>query len=203
MLRVFLISFFVSFLGSIPPGTINITSMQMAIQGKVRAAYFLATGATIVEFVYVMLVLQLHMRLLDDLTFTHHFSLITACVLTVLGFISLLGSKKAKINEAESPKGRTGFYKGLLLGLLNPLAIPFWIGVTFYLESHDWIVLNTPTSWAYAFGVFLGSIALLFLVVRIGKRYSDLANNYFLVHFLPGGTLLVLGVYHFYQWFAV
>ena len=200
-LQVFVVAFIVSFFGSIPPGTINITVMQMGVQGKLRAAYFLVTGACMVEFLYAWLVVRFQLFLNENLTFTHHFTLITGLVLTALGLYSLFSkSSSSSIKINTGAKGRTGFLKGVILGFLNPLAIPFWLAVTAYLQQNGWIELSDAGLWSYLSGIFLGSVIVLFLAVRLGNQFTRISDNRWLVHYLPGLAFLALGLYNFYQW---
>lgn len=200
-LQVFIVAFIVSFFGSIPPGTINITVMQMGVQGKLRAAYFLVIGACIVEFFYAMLVVRFQIFLNENITFTHHFTLITGVVLTALGLYSIFSkSSSSSIKVNTGVKGRTGFLKGIILGFLNPLAIPFWLAVTAYLQQGGWIELSDFRFWAYLIGIFLGSVIVLILAVRLGNRFTRISDNRWLAHMLPGLAFISLGLYNFYQW---
>ena len=199
--QVFLVAFIVSFFGSIPPGTINITVMQMGVQGKLRAAYFLVLGATLVEFVYALLVVRFQLFMSNNLTFTHHFTLITGVVLCALGVYSLMStSNSSSVKVDASTQRRNGFIKGVILGVLNPLAIPFWLAVTAYLEQEQWITLLGASFWLYLIGIFLGSVAVLFLAIRLGNRFTKISDNRLLVHVLPGLTFISLGFYNLYQW---
>lgn len=203
IIQAFLVAFIVSFLGSIPPGTINITVMQMGLLGKLREAYFLVLGATIVEFFYAMLVVRFQIFLNENVTFTHHFTLITSIVLTLLGIYSLLTRSYSKSVKVKSDsKGRTGFAKGLALGFLNPLAIPFWLAVTAYLQQSGWVSLEGASFWSYLLGIFAGSVLVLYLAIRLGNKFTRISDNYMLVHVLPGVAFLSLGIYYFYQWLA-
>lgn len=200
-LQVFVVAFIVSFFGSIPPGTINITVMQMGIQAKLRAAYFLVIGATLVEFIYAMLVVRFQIFLNDNITFTHHFTLITAIVLITLGMYSLRSKRSSgAIKAPQEIRGRSGFLKGIILGFLNPLAIPFWLAVTAYLQQHAWIDLTGFGFWAYLSGIFLGSIVVLFLAVRLGNQFTRISDNRWLVQVLPGLVFISLGAYNLFQW---
>ncbi len=202
-LQVFFIAFIISLLGSIPPGTINITAMKMGILGMTRAAYFLILGATIVEFFYASLVLKFQQFLSRNIEFTHHFTLVTGIVLCILGILSIRShSTSETIALKSAERGRNGFAKGIVLGFLNPLSIPFWLAVTAYLQSHGWISVEGWSFWTYLVGIFLGSIVTLILAIRLGNRFTAISDNQLLVHVLPGVTFLSLGAYNLYLWFV-
>src|SRR5687767_9660491 len=53
LLRVFVTGLFISFLGTLPLGTLNLASMQISISDGIRPAIYFALGALLVEVVYV------------------------------------------------------------------------------------------------------------------------------------------------------
>ena len=91
--------------------------------------------------------------------------------------------------------GRHGFMRGLILGLLNPMTIPFWLAITTYLENDSWIDVEGYGFWIYLLGLASGTFCLLLTVNASGKRFTKVADNPFLVHKVPGFILLGLGVY--------
>jgi len=55
LIRIFFTGMLVSFLGSLPLGTLNIAAMQLAISDGVLAAMLFSTGSLLVEIIYVRL----------------------------------------------------------------------------------------------------------------------------------------------------
>ena len=55
ILRVFLMGLMISFLGSLPLGTLNIAAMQLAISDGVQQAILFSLGSLSAEVVYVRL----------------------------------------------------------------------------------------------------------------------------------------------------
>ncbi|MEM9326355.1 MAG: LysE family transporter [Bacteroidota bacterium] len=200
-IQVFFIAFAISLLGSIPPGTINITAMKMGILGQTRPAYFLILGATIVEFFYAFLVLKFQQFINRNIELASHFTLVTGLVLCILGIYSLRSHSTSETVKLQGVERRSnGFVKGVALGFLNPLAIPFWLTVTVYLETNGWIQAEGVSFWTYLIGIFFGSIVTLVLAIRLGNRFTAISDNQLLVHVLPGVVFLSLGGYNLYQW---
>lgn len=202
-LQVFIVAFIVSYFGSIPPGTINITSMQLSVQGLKRPAFFFALAASLTEFVYAGVTVKFQIFLSERPGFTENFTIITAIAMIVLGVINLFSKTDTEklINRTAEIKGRNGFRKGVLLGILNPLTIPFWLTVTSYLQANHWISLREYNFWLYITGLTLGTFMLLLTVNRLGRKFTNIANNQFLVHKVPGIAFVGLGLYNLYQWF--
>lgn len=201
-LQVAIIAFVVSYLGSVPPGTINVTSMQLSVRQQSRAAFFFALAASLTEFVYAGVTVRFQLYLSEKPIFTTYFQLITAIAMLLLGLINLLTkkSKKSVLDRKLRLKGRSGFKRGVVLGVLNPLTIPFWLTVTAYLQSNDWILLNGSGFWFYLMGISTGTFCLLLTVNKLGTRFARIADNAFLVYRIPGIIFIALGIYNVVIW---
>src|SRR6267378_710352 len=53
LLRIFFTGLFISFLGTLPLGTLNVAAMQIAVSDGVRVAIYFALGVLLVEIIYV------------------------------------------------------------------------------------------------------------------------------------------------------
>ncbi len=199
--QVFLISFGISLIGTIPPATINITVMQLSLKKKVRSALSLSLGAALIDTTYAGLAVQIQIYLAEQLEFTNYFYLIAALVLLTLGIISIRAKMpEPDIKPVDSEK--TGFLKGVILGVLNPLAMPFWLFWTTYFQVNGWINLEGLNYWSYVLGVLLGELTLLFVIVKVGKRFTRVSNNKMIVNTIPGIVFMILGLLNFGQWIS-
>ena len=196
ILQTLIVSFVVSYIGSIPPGTINVSVMQLSMQRKHRAAIFLAFAASAIEFVYAGVTVQFHIFLNTNEHLANYFRIITSIALIGLGLWNILSKASASSVESKTDTtGRHGFYKGMILGILNPMTIPFWLAITTYLENDGWIDVSNFGFWMYLIGLSTGTFCLLLTVDALGKRFTKIADNSMLVHKVPGFLLLGLGVY--------
>lgn len=200
-LIVFSLGFLFSFIGSIPPGTLNVTILQLALQNKVAIARRFAIAVAIVEYPYAWIGVQFEYWLSSSPMIISNFKLIAAVVMTGLGIINLLPPRPStgfskKISES-------GFRRGLVLSVLNPMAIPYWMGFTAYMKAEGWIHLSTP--WhlhSYVLGTSIGALALLYLLIHFANRLAPYAQGNRTVRIIPGLVLLVLGLYAFIRYFA-
>ena len=197
--QVFLLSYGISLLGTIPPATINITVMQLSLKKRARSALSLSLGAAILDTMYAGLAVKIQTYLSEQIEVTNYFYLIAALVLLVLGIFSIL-TKPAPVEVAIDDNEKAGFMKGVVLGALNPLAMPFWLGVTTYLQLQGLINLEGINYWSYMLGVFLGELSLLAIIVKVGKRFDRVAHNRVIVNVIPGIALTVLGLVNLGQW---
>lgn len=199
LLTVFLLAFFFSFVGSIPPGTLNLSVIQLGLDHKIGAAWRFALAAAVVEYPYAWIAVKFSDLITASPVVLENIQLITAIIMVTLGVIDLLPSRRS--SPIIQKFSNSGFRRGLVLSVLNPLALPFWIGVTAYLKSQGWIDLSTvPMFQAYLVGISLGALALLmccaYLAKKIVARFSDVSR----LKKIPGYLLLAFGLYAFVQY---
>jgi len=191
---VFIVGAFFSFIGSIPPGTLNLSVLQLGLEGKVKTAMRFALAVAIIEYPYTWIGVQFEYWITSSPMVISNFQLITAVAMLAIGIFNLWSAEKPtnfSVKFSES-----GFRRGLILSLFNPMAIPFWIGVTAYLKAQGWIDLHSVLLLhSYVFGTSIGALVLLTLFTFLAKRLSVYVQNNRFVKRVPGFTLLILGLY--------
>jgi threonine/homoserine/homoserine lactone efflux protein len=136
----FSLAFFFSFTGSLTPGTVNLSCVQLGLEHKARLAWRFALAAAMVEYGYAFLAVTFEKLITSSPLIIRNFHLLAAIVMLTLGILT--------IRSVSAPSNLTlrfqnsGFRRGLVLGILNPLAMPFWIGIVAYLKSVHWINLS-------------------------------------------------------------
>ena len=197
LVSLFFVGLFFSFIGSIPPGTINVSVLQLSIAGHFRTAMRFAVSATIVEFVYALIAIQFQFAISSSEVIQANFHIISATVMLLLGVMNLWPAKnKSRIRESFSA---SGFRRGLVISLLNPLAIPYWIGVTAFLQHQQWIVLNDNNKYIYVSGISTGTFLLLLTLSLLANLVAPFVQNSQLVKKLPGLIFLALGLYSMFK----
>lgn len=199
-LLTFILAFFFSFIGSIPPGTINITVVQLGLEKRINIAMRLTLAAALIEYPYAWIAVKFEHLITSSPWIIDNINLLAAVVMTLLGIFNLLPSHSTpKFTQRFT---ESGFRRGLILGILNPLAIPYWIGVTAYLKSQHWIDVSTTLNLhSYLLGVSLGALVLLALLAYLAKKVVAEFLHSPWVKKIPGFMLLGLGVYAFIQYF--
>ena len=196
LVLAFILGAVFSFVGSIPPGTLNLTVLQLGLQGKTAIALRFALAVTIVEYPYAWIAVEFESWITSRPVVTENFQLITAIVMTVIGILNLItANRPGGIAERFD---NSGFRRGMILSILNPMAIPFWIAVTAYLKSNGWLKISEPLLLhSYVFGTSVGVMVLLLLFIFLSRRFSGYAQGNIWVKRFPGIVLLVLGLYAF------
>ncbi len=194
VLFTFAVAFFLSFIGTIPPGTLNLTIIQLGLNRRINIAWRMAIAAALIEYPYAWLAIEFQELITKSSIITSNFKLLTGIVMILLGAFSLWSSRKpSKLSHRFQ---ESGFRKGIVLGLLNPLAVPFWMAMTAYSKSHGWIDLSTRVEvHAYLLGVSAGTLVLFMLLAYLARMVvSQFQTNAFLQK-TPGVVLVLLGTY--------
>ena len=182
-----------SFVGSIPPGTLNILVLQMGLENKIRTALRFALAVSIVEYPYAWIAVVFEDLITSSPLVLSNFQLTGATVMTTIGVFSLWSARQP--SQFSIKFQESGFRRGLLLSILNPQAIPFWIAITAYLKAQDWIDLSTALSLhSYLIGTSVGVMILLIALAVMARKVSSTFQTNRLLRMLPGGILILLGL---------
>ena len=199
LLQVFLIGLVFSFIGSIPPGTLNPAVLQLGMEYKIKTALRFSLAVAIIEYPYAWIAVVFEDWVTSSPIIIENFQLITAVVMTVLGGFTLWSARKP--SEFSVRFNESGFRRGIVLSILNPMAIPFWIGITAFLKAQNWIDLSSQILiHSYVFGTSVGVMILLALFTFLAKKLAPYVKDHRYVKFVPGLTLLVLGIYAFVKY---
>lgn len=192
VISTFLVAFLLSFLGSIPPGTLNLTALQLGLEQKTKLGIRFALAASIIEYPYAWIAVTFEKAITSSGDAERLLQLIAAIAMIIFGALNLLSATSKKpLSLANS-----GFRRGIIMGILNPLALPFWIGVTAYLKSLGFITLSSAAEiQAYLLGVVFGAFILLVAILYSARRALVYLSNDRLAKRVPGFTLIALGVY--------
>lgn len=202
LLLSFLIAFGFSFIGTIPPGTINLTIIQLGLDNKTSVAWRFALGAAMVEYPYAWLAVEFESLITSSPAVTENFELISAIVMTSLGILTLWSLNRTKQSTIARKFQESGFRRGFILGVLNPLALPFWVAMTAYIKSQGWIDLSGNLEMhAYLLGVSLGGLSLLMIFALLARQVVAYFQQNAFIKKIPGITLLVLGIYATIRYF--
>lgn len=166
-LRIFFTGLSISFLGTLPLGTLNITAMQIAVSDGVEPALWFVTGALIVEVVYVRVSL-----VAMDWVFKHDrlfkwLEWITVLIIVALAISNLYASTQPGVHKNVLLSGTIHrFWLGIMMSAVNPVQIPFWFGWSTVLFTKNVLQHNNAHYNAYIAGIgtgtFIGDLVFIF-----------------------------------------
>lgn len=189
--------FVLSFIGSLPLGTISAITTDTAVKNGLLAAIWVALGASMVEFFQAMLALQLSHELSSNPQIKPWLVLISIPILIILSIYLFYQARKPVPIQVKPISYGKGFLKGALVSLVNVLAIPYWVFYGSYLVGMELISLEKLEHHAgFSLGVSLGTFIVLYLYARLGdwlRKYSKRITQY--VNLFMAAVLLLLAIY--------
>ena len=196
MFRLFVTGLFISFLGALPMGTLNMSAMQIAITDGYYPAVLFALGALLVEMIYVRMTLvamgwfRAHKKLLMVMEWL---TLIIILVLAVSSFYTAM-HPTLKANPILS-NSVNRFWLGAGLSAINPLQIPFWFGWSAVLTGKGILVRHRYNYVYYILGIGIGTFIGFTVFIFGGKLLVDrLDAQQNIVQWILGGIFLITGI---------
>ncbi|MFN9783860.1 MAG: LysE family translocator, partial [Sphingobacteriales bacterium] len=196
MFRLFVTGLFISFLGALPMGTLNISSMQIAITDGYYPAVLFALGALLVEMIYVRMTLvamdwfRAHKKLLQVMEWL---TLVIILVLAASSFYTAM-HPTLKANPILSNSIHR-FWLGAGLSAINPLQIPFWFGWSTVLTGKGILVREGFNYVYYILGIGIGTFIGFTVFIFGGKLLVDrLDAQQNLIQWILGGIFLITGI---------
>ena len=196
MFRLFVTGLFISFLGALPMGTLNISSMQIAITDGYYPAVLFALGALLVEMIYVRMTLvamdwfRAHKKLLQVMEWL---TLVIILVLAASSFYTAM-HPTLKANPILSNSIHR-FWLGAGLSAINPLQIPFWFGWSTVLTGKGILVREGFNYVYYILGIGIGTFIGFTVFIFGGKLLVDrLDAQQKLIQWILGGIFLITGI---------
>lgn len=178
LLRIFFTGMFISFLGSLPLGTLNVAALQISVSDGLMPAFYFAIGALTAEIIYVRLSLiamdwiqrqKKLFRLLEWVT------LLIVVALAVSSFYAAVHPEVKKNVILSSTLHR--FWLGLFMSALNPMQIPFWFGWSTVLLTKKILQPKQKHYNSYIGGIGVGTLLGNGVFIFGGKLIADKVNN--------------------------
>ncbi len=186
----------VSFLGSLPLGTLNIAAMQISISSGVTAAMLFSVGSLIAEIIYVRISLvamdwvRKQERILKALEWV---TLLIVTALAIFSFYAALHPKVEKNMVLDSPLPK--IVLGFVMSAVNPVQIPFWFGWSTVLFSKKILLPRNDHYNTYILGIglgtFMGNALFIFGGLLIASKIN---NNQHILNWVIGGIFALTAV---------
>src|SRR6266478_2522675 len=129
LFRVFFWGMLVSFLGSLPLGTMNVTVTQISVQRGIGDGLSFAIGSMLIEIIIVRIALVSMKWLAKQHRLFRLLEYITTSVILFLAIASFIAAYRMTGFASSFPiQNIKPFWTGAFLSLTNPLHIPFWLG---------------------------------------------------------------------------
>lgn len=186
----------VSFLGSLPLGTLNVAAMQISVTDGISPAILFSLGSLSVEVVYVRLSLvamdwvrkqEKLFKILEWLT------LLIVSALAVSSFYAAMNPKVGENFILSSTLHR--FFLGVVMSAVNPVQIPFWFGWSTVLFTRGILRPRNDHYNIYIVGIGLGTLIGNCIFIFGGLLIAEkLSNNQHILNWIIGGIFAITAI---------
>jgi threonine/homoserine/homoserine lactone efflux protein len=194
--RIFFTGMMISFLGSLPLGTLNVAVMQISISDGLHPAILFSLGSLTAEIVYVRLSLiamdwvrkqQKLFKILEWVTFG------IVLALAVSSFYAALHPKVEKNVILSSTLNR--YILGLVMSAVNPVQIPFWFGWSTVLFTKKVLLPRNDHYNVYIIGIGVGTLFGNCVFIFGGKLIaSRISANQHIMNWIIGGIFALTAI---------
>ena len=194
LMKVFFWGMMISFLGSLPLGTLNVAAMQIGIQESIRNAMYFSIGSLCVEMVYVRISLVGIDWVRKQVVLMKVMEWITLAIILALAIGSFIAATRQG-GEAKNillNNHMNRFLLGMFMCAINPVQIPFWFGWSTVLFTKK---ILEPGNGQYNFyivgigvGTLFGNAVFIFGGQWVVKR---IANSEHYLNWIIGSVFAV------------
>lgn len=186
----------VSFLGTLPLGTLNVAAMQISVQENVKNAIMFALGNLTVEMFYVRVSLVGINWIRKQKKLFRWMEWITLAIVIALAVGSFIAA--AKPHEAKNvmlDNNINRYLLGLMLSAISPVQIPFWFGWSTVLFTKNILLPKNSFYNLYIVGIGLGTLLGNCVFIFGGKWIvNELNGSQSLMNWIIGGIFAVTAV---------
>ena len=187
---------FISFLGTLPLGTLNVAAMQISVSDGIRAALNFSIGALLVEIIYVRISLvgmdwvSKQKRLFRRLQW---FTVLIIAALAVSNFYAAASKHAAKniiLSHSIHP-----FWLGVAMSAVSPAQIPFWFGWSTALFTKKILQPRNDFYNLYIIGIGVGTFCGNAVFIFGGQLIvNKLDTHQSLISWIIGGIFAITTV---------
>jgi len=202
LFTIFFTGMLISFLGSLPLGSLNVSAMQVAITENNKKAIQFSLGVALVEIVYVRLSLTGIGWIIAHEQLFYILEWITVFLFILLAISSFWTAAKKDSRAKNILLSNTvnRFWLGFTMSALNPVQIPFWFIWSSYLLSNKILL---PLSWHYNFymvGIATGTLAGLAVFIYAGGwLVNRLHTSRRIINLIVGAVFIISAAIQLYR----
>jgi threonine/homoserine/homoserine lactone efflux protein len=201
LVKLFFWGMLISFLGSLPLGTMNVAATHISVQDGAKAALIFSLAATLIEITYVRVALVAMSWINRQKKLFRLFEWLTILILLALAAGSFIAAvRKAGLGKALPLHIVHPLFLGALLSATNPLHISFWFGWSTVLLNKRILHPDATNYNIYIIGIGIGSL-LGYGVFIFGGDYlvNQLKTNQDILNWIIGSILLITVIIQLYK----
>ena len=170
---IFLVTGFISFLGSMQLGAVNLAVIKTTLDKGLKSAIFIAIGGVIPEFIYSWIALNA-----AEMSFLKQkIDLLQWLVVPIfvgIGIFNILRKNQTNISPKPNKRNTSEIMYGFLLALFNFQLLPFWLSIIIFFNTTNLMnQVSTASKLAFTMGAGIGAFSLLTLIAYLTNRNKD------------------------------
>ncbi|UAY53406.1 LysE family transporter [Ferruginibacter albus] len=197
MFRIFLWGLIISFLGTLPLGTLNVAAMQIGLQESIIHALFFSLGCLLIEVLYVRISLvgidwiRKQKRLMQIMEWATLFIIVALAIGSFVAAAKHGGNAKNVLLQNNMNR----FLLGMLMCAINPVQIPFWFGWSTVLFTKGVLQPVKAQYNFYIIGIGIGTFAGNCVFIFGGHWIvSKIANSEQYLNWVIGGIFTITAI---------
>jgi threonine/homoserine/homoserine lactone efflux protein len=197
LIKIFFWGLMISFLGSLPLGTLNVAAMQIGIQESIKDAVYFSFGSLLVEMIYVRISLvgidwvRKQEKLMKAMEWV---TLAIIIALAVGSFIAAAGSAANEKNVLLQ-NNMHRFLLGMFMCAINPVQIPFWFGWSTVLFTKKILEPKKSQYNTYIVGIGVGTLLGNCVFIFGGKwMVNRIANSQQYLNWIIGTIFAITAI---------
>ena len=196
--RVFFWGMMVSFLGSLPLGTLNVLAMKISVEEGIKNAIYFSLGSLLTEMIYVRISLvginwiRKQKKLFQWLEWI---TLFIVVALAVGSFMTAMKHHSSGQPVENNLPDMHRFLLGISLSAISPMQIPFWFGWSTVLFTKKILQPNNSNYNLYIVGIGLGTLLGNSVFIFGGKWMVEKMNaNQNILNYVIGGIFTLTAI---------
>jgi threonine/homoserine/homoserine lactone efflux protein len=202
LIRIFGWGLMISFLGSLPLGTLNVAAMQIGLQEGIENAILFSLGSMLVEMIYVRISLIGIDWIRKQEKLMNAMQWITFGIVLALAIGSFIAASKGD-GSAKNPvldNNINRFLLGAIGCALNPIVIVFWFGWSTVLFTKKILLPINSQYNSYVVGVGIGALIGNCVFIFGGKwLVSRIANSQQYLNWVIGVIFAITALINLYK----
>jgi threonine/homoserine/homoserine lactone efflux protein len=200
LIKIFWWGLVISFLGSLPLGTLNVAAMQIGIQESIRDAIYFSLGSLLVEMIYVRISLVGIDWIRKQEKLMKAMEWVTLAIILALAAGSFIAAMKngGDTKNVLLQNNMHRFLLGVVMCAVNPVLVPFWFGWSTVLFTKKILEAKHDQYNSYIAGIgigaFLGNCVFIFGGKWLVQRIE---NSQQYLNWVIGGIFTLTAVIQF------
>jgi len=192
-LRIFFTGLLISFLGTLPFGTLNAAVLQISAGEGTWPAIYFSLGVLLVEMAYVRVSLVAMDWVRKRKQFFRWLEWVSILIVVILAISSFVAAvRHAEVKNLILGSSLPKFILGMAMSAVNPVQIPFWFGWSTVLFTKKILLPQNNHYHFYIAGIGFGTFAGNALFIYGGRLVIDKLNaNQHILNWVIGSVFAI------------